>query len=403
MFAKGLIAVGMSLALLGGSAAGQEALQQAEEERAVYPAAAWAKAPFPAGVRENVEALIDDAMSREVADVMGESRQIVVIHKGRLVAEAYREGFAPETKLVSWSMAKSITQALVGRAVMEGLIEDIDAPMPGPWAEGDPRAAVTWRQWMMMVDGLDYHEVDEADLAKNDVVQMMFGPGRFDVVDYAAGLEQVHPVGTHWNYSTAAYHMMSLALQGAIGIRTRCGTNQVLTDRSLSPVTICSPSDLPMANWLSETLFTPLGMDAQPEFDASGTFLGGSLVYASARDFARFGYLYLRDGVWNGERLLPEGWVDFARRPHEGTGSNVYGAGWWITPPEGETPTHPQSAKSAPHDAYHAGGNEGQTIWVVPSKDLVIVRLGLMSNAPENWAALFEWNQKVARAFPDVE
>ena len=155
MFVRGLIAVGMSLALLGGSAAGQEALQQAEEERAVYPAAEWAKAPFPGGVRENVEALIDDAMSREVADEMGESRQIVVIHKGRLVAEAYREGFTPETKLVSWSMAKSITQALVGRAVMEGLIEDIDASMPGRWAEGDPRAAVTWRQWMMMVDGLD--------------------------------------------------------------------------------------------------------------------------------------------------------------------------------------------------------------------------------------------------------
>ena len=389
MFVRGLIAVGMSLALQAGSAAGQEALQQAEEERAVYPAAEWAKAPFPGGVRENVEALIDDAMSREVADVMGESRQIVVIHKGRLVAEAYREGFAPETKLVSWSMAKSITQALVGRAVMEGLIEDIDAPMPGPWTEGDPRSEITWRQWMMMVDGLDYIEVGETDLAKNDVVQMMFGPGRFDVVDYAAELEQVHPVGTHWNYSTAAYHLISSALQWEV--------------ISAFHWQVRDPFDYAKTKWLNETLFTPLGMDAQPEFDASGTFLGGSLVYASARDFARFGYLYLRDGVWNGERLLPEGWVDFARRPHEGTGSNVYGAGWWITPPEGETPTHPQSAKSAPYDAYHAGGNEGQTIWVVPSKDLVIVRLGLMSNAPENWAALFEWNQEVARAFPDVE
>jgi CubicO group peptidase (beta-lactamase class C family) len=158
-----------------------------------------------------------------------------------------------------------------------------------------------------------------------------------------------------------------------------------------------------MANWLSENLFTPLGMDAQPEFDASGTFLGGSLIYASARDFARFGYLYLRDGVWNGERLLPEGWVDFARTKTSGANSNVYGAGWWITPPEGEEPTHPQSALSGPYDAFHAGGNEGQTIWVVPSKDLVIVRLGLMSNAPENWAALYEWNQKIARTFPNTE
>ena len=406
MFAKVLTGLVASFLLLGADALGQGALETSSDHdtaSALYPGNVWAKGVAPLEAEVELEALVEDAMSREVADVMGESRQIVVIHKGRLVAEAYRDGFAPETKLVSWSMAKSITQALVGRAVMEGLIEDIDASMPGRWAEGDPRAAVTWRQWMMMVDGLDYVEVGETDLAKNDVVQMMFGPGRFDVVDYAAGLEQVHPVGTHWNYSTAAYHTISSALQGAIGIRTQCGTNQVLTDRSLSPVTICSPSDLPMANWLSETLFSPLGMDAQPEFDASGTFLGGSLVYASARDFARFGYLYLRDGVWDGERLLPEGWVDFARRPHEGTGSNVYGAGWWITPPEGEEPTHPQSAKSAPYDAYHAGGNEGQTIWVVPSKDLVIVRLGLMSNAPENWAALYEWNQKVARAFPDVE
>ena len=107
--------------------------------------------------------------------------------------------------------------------------------------------------------------------------------------------------------------------------------------------------------------------------------------------------------MWEGERLLPEGWVDFATTAHEGTDTNVYGAGWWITPSEGETPTHAQAAISAPYDSFHAGGNEGQTIWVVPSKDLVIVRLGLMSNAPENWAALYEWNQKVARAFPDAE
>jgi len=384
MFAKALTGFGIGLALLGGSAFGQNpALETYQDELPtsvplpIYPANIWAKGVAPLETETALQALVDDAMSREFTDVMGETRELVVIHRGRLVAESYREGYTEDTKLVSWSMAKSITQALVGRAMQEGLIDDIDMAMPGPWEESDPRAAITWRQWMTMTDGLEYYEVGEADLNKNDVVQMMFGPGRYDMVGYVEGLPQVYEAGTHWNYSTAAFHTISRAVQDQIG------------------------GD--MAPWLQSALFTPLGMDAQPEFDAAGTFLGGSLVYASARDFARFGYLYLRDGVWEGERLLPKGWVDFATTAHEGTDTNVYGAGWWITPDEGETPTHAQSAKSAPYDAFHAGGNEGQTIWVVPSKDLVIVRLGLMSNAPENWAALYEWNQEVARTFPDSE
>lgn len=394
MFAKALMSVGIGLGALGGFAAAQDvALPRTELpeialpgiERTIWPGNVWAVGTMPEATAPVVQGLIDDAMAREMGDVMGESRQIVVIHRGRVVAEAYGDGFDAETKLVSWSMAKSITQALVGRAVQEGLIADIDVPMPGPWESDDPRAAITWRQWMSMTDGLDYTEVGETNLAKNDVVQMMFGPGRFDVVDYVKDLPQVHEAGTHWNYSTAGYHTISLALASS--------HPAVQTDRfSVAPKPF-------MQRWLQDTLFQPLGMDAVAEFDASGTFLGGSLVYASARDFARFGYLYLRDGVWEGERLLPEGWVAFATAMHAGTDTNVYGAGWWITPDEGETPTHSQSAITGPYDAFHAGGNEGQTIWVVPSKDLVIVRLGLMSNAPENWRALYEWNQEIARAF----
>jgi CubicO group peptidase (beta-lactamase class C family) len=148
-------------------------------------------------------------------------------------------------------------------------------------------------------------------------------------------------------------------------------------------------------------LFTPLGMDFRIEGDSVGTFLGGSLVWASARDFAKFGYLYLRDGVWEDERLLPEGWIDFARTETPADNANIYGAGWWITA-YGEERTHAQTAKTPPWDAFHAGGHEGQTIWVVPSRDLVIVRLGLMTNAGENWEALYEWNQEIARAFPEV-
>ena len=380
MFAKAFTGLAASFLLLGTDAIGQVALSDpstTEVAPAVYPGNVWAKGVAPLETEAELAALVEDAISREFSDVMGQSRQIVVIHKGRLVAEAYRAGFAPDTKLLSWSIAKSITQGLVGRAVQEGVVDDIDAPMPSPWRAGDPRSEITWRQWMTMTDGLDYEEILEPDPTKNDAAQMLFGSGRYDVIAYVKDLPHLHEAGTHWNYSSAAFNLLSRAMQQQIG-------------------------ETSMPAWISESLLAPIGMDAQPEFDAAGTFIGGAMVYASARDFARFGYLYLRDGVWNGTRLLPEGWVDFATTAHDGTGTNVYGAGWWITPPEGETPTHPQSAKSAPYDAFHAGGNEGQTIWVVPSKDLVIVRLGLMTNAPENWAALFEWNQKVARAFPDV-
>ncbi len=289
MFAKALTGLGMAFALLGGTAWGQSETVSPPAP-VIYPTNVWAKGVAPLETEAELDALIDDAMSRALTDEMGETRALVVIHKGRLVAESYQDGFTPDTKLVSWSMAKSITQALVGRAVMDGLITDIDAPIPSLWEARDPRAAVTWRQWMTMTDGLDYTEVGETDLAKNDVVQMMFGPGRFDMVSYVEGLEQIHEAGTHWNYSTAGFHTIARAVQDQV--------------------------DGPMPDWLQAKLFTPLGMDAQPEFDASGTFLGGSLVYASARDFARFGYLYLRDGVWAGERLLPEGWpeIHFARR-----------------------------------------------------------------------------------------
>jgi CubicO group peptidase (beta-lactamase class C family) len=129
-------------------------------------------------------------------------------------------------------------------------------------------------------------------------------------------------------------------------------------------------------------------MDAQPEFDAAGTYLGGSHVWASARDYAKFGLLYLRDGVWDGQRLLPEGWVDMTRSAPPGDATDFYGAGFWLTP--------------AGEDAFYSQGHEGQTIWIVPSRDLIIVRLALMEENDANWNADLEWNRDLTRAFPEV-
>lgn len=392
---------------------------------------------MPGETARDVDALTAQALSTEKDEVMGETRAVVIIHKGYLVAEAYRDGFGPETKQVSWSMAKSITQALVGRAVHLGLIEDLDAPMPTPFDPRDPRAKISWRHWLTMTDGLDYKEINATGLADNDVVNMMYGRGKFDVLAYAeAELPLIHTPGKVWNYSTAGYHLISRALEtperiiaqevGTFrrtphkerwlqpnqersfcqertdsegGAGAHCHWVLIRSEDFFARIPSFAEAKEP-ALLLSE-LALSLSMDAQPEFDASGTFLGGSLVWASARDFAKFGYLYLRDGVWDSARLLPRGWVDFARTDTQAENANIYGAGWWITA-YGAERSHAQTAKTPPWDAFHAGGHEGQTIWVVPSKDLVIVRLGLMSNAPENWEALYEWNQQIARAFPDV-
>ena len=364
-----------------------------------YPTEGWQTADMPADTAAFVQPLIDKAMAGTKDEVMGETRAVVIIHHGKLVAEAYRDGFGPDTKQISWSMAKSVTSALVGRAVELGLIDDLDTPMPTPFDASDPRGQITWRQWLTMTDGLDYHEIDAPDLMHDDVVQMMYGRGRFDSLAYVKKeLPPVHAPGTVWNYSTAGYHLIGRALQavfeGALHCKQESGEPCKSTLRAEDRKTWT-------VQYVNSLLCGTLGMDAQIEFDPAGTYLGGSLVWASARDFAKFGYLYLRDGKWTEGQILPEGWVDFSRTDPPRAEGNVYGAGFWLTP--AANPSHPdQAAHSPPFDAFSAQGHEGQTIWIVPSRDLVIVRLGLMSNAAENWAALYEWNQEIARAFPEV-
>ena len=355
-----------------------------------WPTAAWPEGELSAGARDAVIAEAEELFGSTVTDPMGETRALVIVHRGRIVYERYRDGFGPETPQISWSMAKSVTQALVGRALATGVIESVDTPMPTPHEAGDPRAAITWRQWLRMVDGLDYTELEATSTLTNDVALMMYGPGRLNTAAYAASLPLIHQPGTHWTYSTAGLHLVGRALQVALASET-CPAEET-----------CLASPEEMSAWADRVLFDPLGMDAMLEFDAAGTFQGGSLVWTSARDYARFGLLYLRDGVWAGERLLPEGWVDEARSGATDDNHNVYGSGFWITPPDGEATYPGQAATTPPFDAFSAQGHRGQILWMVPSRDLIVVRLALMPDAEGNWQALYEVAQRFARAFPPV-
>jgi CubicO group peptidase (beta-lactamase class C family) len=347
-----------------------------------WPTEVWPAGSPPEGSADRLQRELSVADARD--PTLGETRAVVVIHHGRLVAERYMPGFGPDTPLLSWSMAKSVTQALLGIAVKQGLV-DIDKPMGNPaWPSSDPRAKIPWRHWINMIDGQDYHEIGVFDQSKNDAARMLYGIGRRDVAGFGATLPLAAPPGTHWNYNSAGINLIADALArvfapGAQPAARRARVNDVLRSE----------------------LFAPIGMlSAQPQYDAAGTFIGSALVYATARDWARFGLLYLRDGVWQSRRLLPEGWVDLARTKTPVADCDIYGAGFWVAPSAGPGKPYLSMVPNSPRDLFMAQGHEGQVVAIVPSKDLVVVRLGLQDDRIV-WRALGEWIDRVVALFPD--
>jgi CubicO group peptidase (beta-lactamase class C family) len=350
-----------------------------------WPGADWETAPLPADVdRAAYDLAVTEAFAG-VHPLMGETRAVLIVQSGRVVFERYGDGYTRDMRLNSWSVGKSITHALVGAAALQGRL-GIDAPMGNPrWRAGDRRASITWRQWLQMVDGLDYQESAE-DVANAGNARMLFGDGRRDVVRWAADRPLIHDPGTHWNYTSA-------------------GT--MLTADALTRLIVPNPRDAndrraQMRAWMNTSLFDRIGMRPVVEFDPQGAFYGSSLYWATAREYARFGYLYLRDGVWNGQRILPEGWVDFARTPGPDADTDVYGAQWWLTPPIGTgRPDRSLIVNTDIRDAFSAQGYEGQIIVVVPSKDLVMVRLGRFDGGAEAWNAMGDWAGRLIGAFGD--
>lgn len=332
-----------------------------------FPGAEW-PIGSPVGVdEERLSAEIDRAFASETeattSDGLGLSLSLVIVQGGRIVAERYGPTSGPDVPLISWSMAKSFTQALVGMLVADGRLDLGSAPVPRWYrAPDDPRAAITLDQLLMMRSGLRWaeeYEEDESGRVVSDVLEMLFGDARVDAAAYAVEKSLAHPPGRHHLYSS-----------GTTNIVARIIGDALVDDPLVEP----GEREAVTRRFMQERLFDPLGMaSADPRFDAAGTFLGSSFLYATARDYARFGLLYLRDGVWDGRRLLPEGWVDRARTPHAPSEDflDFYGHHWWVYP--------------CPHGSFRASGYEGQAIVVVPGLDLVIVRLGKTpyANGPE--------------------
>ena len=301
---------------------------------------------------------VDNAFGNE-APHLG-TRALLVVYKDKLVAEHYADGFYSGTRLLSWSMGKSVTNALVGILSKQGKL-DINDPLLMPdWADDD-RAPITWADMMHMSSGLEWEE-DYGN--ESDVNVMLHKVGDFG--KFTAEKPSVAPVNTVWNYSSGSTNLVCLKMKDLF------------------------ETDAEYYNFPYTFLFQKLGMNSVVfETDASGTYVGSSYIYATARDFTRFGMLYLNDGNWLGEQILPEAWVDYTRTEALASGGE-YGSYFWLNL-SGEYP-------DAPKDTYTCEGHDGQFIIIIPSKDIVMVRLGY-SNPDE-----FDLNlmmKDILTAFPE--
>lgn len=272
---------------------------------------------------------------------------IVVTYNGQIVAEQYADSIRPNTKLMGWSMTKSITNSLVGALVKDGILK-IDAPAPVPEWKNDERSKITLNHLLQASSGLKWSETYFNPF--QDFHKMFIKSD--DKGGFAASLPLINSPGTVFQYSSGTTNIISRMI--------RQQTGDTLYYR------------LPF-----EKIFYKIGMfNTIIEPDASGTFVGSSYSFATARDWTRFGLLYLNDGVWNNERILPEGWVNYTTTPAPAAPRGEYGAQWWLNAGAKNDPQN-RIYPSLPTDAYWADGFEQQFVMIVPSKKLVVVRLGI--------------------------
>lgn len=308
----------------------------------------WPTAGFQADIDyAALESAMDAAFAEPEDGVSFGTRALLVIRSGEIIAERYAEGFSAATPMPGWSMTKSALASLIGVLVEQGRIEDLDQPVDFPaWRHAsNAKAEISWDDLLRMASGLKF--TDDGD-PRNDENLMLFT--RADMAAYAAQLPLMEEPGSNFNYSSGNSAILAALLE-----------DQIEGDRAdywMLPFT---------------QLFRPLGMDsAIMEVDQSGHLVGANGMYATARDWARLGQLYLQQGVWEGERLLPENWIDYVTEPTEAAGANNYGAHFWLNERVEGDLVWPE----LPADTFYMSGHDGQYLIMVPSRDLLIVRLG---------------------------
>ncbi len=288
------------------------------------------------------------------------SRAAVVLYKGQLVGEQYSPGFDKDSRLLGWSMTKSYTSTMIGMLANEGKFK-LDEPIPIKEWQQDDRKNITWIELLHMNSGLKW---EEEYLDITDAVKMFFmsdGAG-----EYAAQLPKLVEPNTTWEYSSGTTNIMAREL------RKHFNSNDEYV------------------RYIYDQLFYKIGMYSMlMETDAKGIFVGSSYSWATARDLAKIGQLYLQNGNWAGEQILTKEWVDFVQQPAPNS-NDRYGGHFWLN----KGGFYPD----APRDMYSITGFMGQRVYIIPSKELVIVRLGLTENRAD-----FDFNDWIKGIIKSVE
>lgn len=328
------------------------------DPNALWPeGGATLEARLPAGIdAAKLSAALDKAFSEPDPARPRKSRGVVVVYQGRIVAERYAPGFTNSTASISQSMAKSVLNALLGIEVGQGKLMLYEPAPVREWADPkDPRHAITLDNLLRMASGLSF---DENYTFPTSDTNMQYTTG--DFASFTAAKPLIAKPGEKFNYSTGTSNILGRIAREAAGPKMSDGFA-----------------------FARRALLDPIGAapTATLEVDAAGSLQGGSFFYASTRDYARIGLLFLRDGVWNGTRILPEGWVKYTTTPTLGASTKKgYGAHFWLN-----TGTDPKVQRwpNVPADAYIMAGILGQNVIIIPSRDLIVARIGLSEF--DNW------------------
>jgi CubicO group peptidase (beta-lactamase class C family) len=335
----------------------EEEIRKQQFNRPAKPAVNTDTIPWPVGDKlpDTLPTVVNKALlEKAVTNVFADpfegkqpvTRAVLIIYNGQIVTERYAPGFDKNTVMLGWSMSKSLGATLVGLLVNQGKLK-VDAPAPVPEWKGTKKEKITLKHLLQQTSGLDFDEDYESP---SEATNMLYKHG--DMAAFTAELPLKHEPGTVFNYSSGNSNLLSRIVRHTV-----------------------KPEDYPAFPY-HELFYKINAYSFLLEPDASGTYIGSSYSYATARDFARFGLLYYNRGVWNGEQVLPADWVKDASAPPEANKQKNYGYQFWMNGFTEKDLTQPRYP-DVPQDMFFANGYGGQHIFIIPSKKLVVVRLGL--------------------------
>jgi len=356
---------GLGCTLEHGEGLADVALPPSDKQPALLPESAGPEIVAPQS--EGLSAALDRAFAEPAQPPYRRTRAVVVMKAGRIIAERYADGIGPQTQLLGFSMMKSVMSALSGILVRQGKLKlDGPAPVVAWQSPDDPRHAITVDQLLRHTAGIALGSSLEAKLGSvlEPVNTMKYATD--DMASFAERVPLATAPGTEWNYHDGNYLILAQLIRNAAGGK---------------------PADA--LAFARRELFAPLGMNnVTLQLDASGTIEGSGEMMASARDWARFGQLYLNDGVVGGKRILPEGWVNYSASATPNAWVGI-GAGFWTN--QGDSfGAKVRIRRGWPRDAFFAKGTIGQYTIVIPSEKLVIVRLGRSPNFPPDADGVFD-------------